>query len=60
MARPKSPDPAERLVISLPRSIKRLSRATANARKLTLSAWVLELIREHFRAMERALRHDEQ
>ncbi len=60
MSRPKSPDPAERLVISLPRSIKRMARATANASKTTVSAWVLELIREHFRSLERALRHDEQ
>lgn len=43
-------------MISLPRSIKRTARATANTKQLTLSAWILDLIREHFRQMEKALR----
>jgi hypothetical protein len=56
MSRPKSPDPAERVVISLPRSLKRTARATANGKRISLSAWICELIREYFQRAEKALR----
>jgi hypothetical protein len=55
MGRPQSPDPAERISLTFPRSVRRLLVATASAKKLTTSAFLLELIRRHFQEMAAAL-----
>lgn len=53
MPRPKPTDPTVPVTITLPRSIKRISIATARTRHLSLSAWIAEVLREHLRAVER-------
>jgi len=55
MARTKSPDPASPITFTLPRSIKRMVKNEARARKITVSAFMLDMVRGHYQRLSQSM-----